>query len=58
MEKAKNVRRVAKGILTRTLNAGKMPKPNAPHKKLEKCWKKLKPPTLFWYQNTKPSQCI
>ena len=24
MEKAKNVRRVAKGILTRTLNAGKM----------------------------------
>ena len=58
MEKAKNVRREAKGNLTRTLNAGKMLiQAKRPSQEVREALEEIKA-AYTDYQNTKPSRCI
>ena len=59
MEKAKNVRRAAKGNFTRTLNAGNMMiEAKHPVQEVREAHsQKSRPPTMIWLRNTKRTRC-
>ena len=58
MEKAKHVRRAAKGTLTRTLNAGNMLlEAKRPMQEVREVFEGLKPPTRIWLPNMKHTRC-